>query len=512
MFNPYYHTQELDSPFSFDRLYRHPGSLSCYDQKIPRQRIAIIGGGIAGLVSAYELSQLNHQVTLFEASSRLGGRIKTHYFPDGTYGELGAMRIPASHGCTLHYINKFDLPKRPFISYNSAAFYYLKGQKVSLSSCQKLFSLYNLLPNEQKDPSDIYEELLEGIINSLSEPEKWELFAPFFTSDRLRKYDSLSVTDYFRSHLSTDAFEFLGQATGAIHYNKVSLLNGLIDFFAWHRVEQYELIGGMETLIKALVERISGAIKTETKITSIQLTEQGVKVNWEQFNQANREEFDAVICAVPATALRQIKFYPILPEKQREAINNLGYCSASKSLLHCTRRSWELEQGIYGGGSFTDLNIEKCWYPSDNAKLANNQFNQPNFVAQNQGISYQPSVLTAAYRWEDNSRKFINLEESDKTDLTLREISYLHPEIKQYTDDIIHSIWDEENQSGSGAYSYFAPGDREKYQPFMGQPYPADNPRVFFAGEHLAINHASLQGAIQTAISAVINLVGVTSD
>ncbi|MGD1809538.1 FAD-dependent oxidoreductase [Dapis sp. BLCC M126] len=44
----------------------------------------------------------------------MGGRIKIHYFRDGTYGELGAMRIPASHGCTLHYIDKFKLPKKTF--------------------------------------------------------------------------------------------------------------------------------------------------------------------------------------------------------------------------------------------------------------------------------------------------------------------------------------------------------------------------------------------------------------
>ncbi|NEO51282.1 MAG: NAD(P)-binding protein, partial [Moorea sp. SIO4A3] len=62
MFNPYRHTQELEKPFSFERLYRHPGSLSPYDQGGTRKRIGIIGGGIAGLVSAYELSQLNHQV------------------------------------------------------------------------------------------------------------------------------------------------------------------------------------------------------------------------------------------------------------------------------------------------------------------------------------------------------------------------------------------------------------------------------------------------------------------
>lgn len=506
MFNPYYHTQELDRPFSFDRLYRHPGSLSPYDQGGTRKRIAIIGGGIAGLVSAYELNQLNHQVTVLEADSRLGGRIKTHYFSDDTYGELGAMRIPASHGCTLHYIDKFKLPTRPFINYNPAAFYYLREKKTRLDNYQELFSVYDLTPDEQQDPGVIYEQLLSELINSFSEQEKWELFAPIFTSDRVRKWDNITVTNYFRDRLSFDAFKLLGNATGAIHYNKVSLLNGLIDFFAWHQVEQYELIGGMETLIKALVKNISGTIQTEAKVTNIKIIDKGVKVCWNKLNRQQTAEFDYIICTVPATALAQINFDPIFPSKQQEAIKNLGYCSASKTLLHCTTRPWEFADNIYGGGSFTDLNIEKCWYPSDNAQLDANNFSQPHFVAKDKDVSYQPSVLTAAYRWEDNSRKFRTLSSTAKTDLTLEEVEQLHPETKQYTDDIIHSIWDEDNSSGSGAYAYFAPGEREKYQPFLGQSYPVNNPRVFFAGEHLAINHASVQGAVQTAVSAVINL------
>jgi predicted NAD/FAD-binding protein len=39
-------------------------------------KVAIVGGGISGLVSAYLLSQ-RHEVTLFEADSRLGGHTHT---------------------------------------------------------------------------------------------------------------------------------------------------------------------------------------------------------------------------------------------------------------------------------------------------------------------------------------------------------------------------------------------------------------------------------------------------
>ena len=67
-------------------------------------------------------------------------------------------------------------------------------------------------------------------------------------------------------------------------------------------------------------------------------------------------------------------------------------------------------------------------------------------------------------------------------------------------------IWDEEAKLGSGSYAFFAPGEHEQYQGVLGESYPQQKPRVFFAGEHLGINHASVQGAIQTALAATIDI------
>ena len=39
--------------------------------------IAVVGGGLAGLAVALGCEQDGHQVTLFESSSTLGGRMKT---------------------------------------------------------------------------------------------------------------------------------------------------------------------------------------------------------------------------------------------------------------------------------------------------------------------------------------------------------------------------------------------------------------------------------------------------
>src|SRR5262245_63588806 len=70
---------------------------------------------MAGLVAAYELTQLGHDVTVLEARMRPGGRAFTirEPFSDGLYAEAGAARIPANHDLTLKYVKLFDVPLEP---------------------------------------------------------------------------------------------------------------------------------------------------------------------------------------------------------------------------------------------------------------------------------------------------------------------------------------------------------------------------------------------------------------
>jgi monoamine oxidase len=108
--------------FSFEDIFSFPTQLPSYDRQGKRKKVCVIGAGIAGLSSAYEMLSLDHSATILEKSNRSGGRILTHRFGDGTHAELGAMRIPASHGCTLHYVEEFQLPTRLFVNYNPKPF------------------------------------------------------------------------------------------------------------------------------------------------------------------------------------------------------------------------------------------------------------------------------------------------------------------------------------------------------------------------------------------------------
>jgi uncharacterized protein with NAD-binding domain and iron-sulfur cluster len=57
-------------------------------------RVAVLGGGVAGLTAADELSQRHFEVHVFERRDQLGGKARS--FPSTPIGDLG--RFPAEHG------------------------------------------------------------------------------------------------------------------------------------------------------------------------------------------------------------------------------------------------------------------------------------------------------------------------------------------------------------------------------------------------------------------------------
>ena len=89
-------------------------------------RVVILGGGIAGLVSAYEMGKLGYSCTVLEARTRPGGRNwtvrngTTIEFTDGTkqtaawqpdsYFNAGPARLPSTHLTMLGYCRELGVP------------------------------------------------------------------------------------------------------------------------------------------------------------------------------------------------------------------------------------------------------------------------------------------------------------------------------------------------------------------------------------------------------------------
>ncbi|CAH8494669.1 unnamed protein product [Heterobilharzia americana] len=94
-------------------------------------RVAIVGGGIGGVSSAYYLRQLfgkNVSIALFEKSGRIGGRMKTVPFC-GEICESGASLIHSSNRYMMSFARKFKLPIKKVIKTNHHLFLFDVGYK-----------------------------------------------------------------------------------------------------------------------------------------------------------------------------------------------------------------------------------------------------------------------------------------------------------------------------------------------------------------------------------------------
>lgn len=56
-------------------------------------RVAVVGGGFAGLIAAYKLRKAGLDVHVLESAPRVGGRVNTAYYPGGAQGEFGFQEL-----------------------------------------------------------------------------------------------------------------------------------------------------------------------------------------------------------------------------------------------------------------------------------------------------------------------------------------------------------------------------------------------------------------------------------
>lgn len=494
------------------------------------KKVAVIGGGLAGLSSAFELRKLGFDITILEAiKDRIGGRIYTYYFDRSKtlYHEFGAMRIPVSHETVWHYLKLFKLPTRPFIQYNPNGYVYLRNTRVrndpdGFNVMQNIYPKYNLTRSERlTNWQKLFYIGTDSHLLNASSYERAEIIQvkPAYTARTLLWSDRSSINLMEAAGLSQDAISLVSNFLPLLYSN---LYNSFIDYiqesYPANLIYLYEIPGGMTRLPLAFYNSFSkirpdeydgipadclGKVRYKAGcwVNGIRMdcsSQQVVLDYTDTTTMINKREcFDYIICTIPFSSLRNVKIDPLFSDIKMRAIREVNYISSQKTLLLCRERFWE-KDGINGGGSYTDLPIASIWYPSDHVQNQN----------KSEKLWREPGVLVGSFNFNLDTTRLTNQPKGRQFNEIKREIEEVHGLNQGYLDGIVadHKTvnWDEQ-PTIRGALCFFSPEQKRFFS--YGMALPEYNGRVFFAGEHISAVHRWMQGALQTGMLAANSLV-----
>lgn len=482
-------------------------------------KIGIIGGGIAGMCSAFELRKLGADITILEASEhRIGGRVYTYYFDDpDLFGEFGAMRIPVTHETTWYYMNLFRLNTISMTSPKRNNFLYVHNTRLRTTQSieEYLYPYYNLTPTERNTSwANLSDYALNHRFLQLTPSVRSELirilpsyspeFIPLMNLSIRQNFEDLELSQGAISLIS-GVDPVIGALLG-ISYDEIAHEEYTFDYRNTYRIE-----GGNVHLPLAFYS----SFMTDSPASYHNLPSGGIgKVHFKQGHQVtgiyesgyrnkivvkykNKKDltpsadiFDYVLCAIPFSTLRNVEIKPSFQNQKMQAILELNYIDAQKTLFLCNKRFWERNTdygNIIGGISFTDLPIQSIIYPGDhNVCLLNNTCS-----------SEEPGVLVASYNLAQNSVRVGGLKDNQRFELIKNNVEEVHGLPRGFLNSIVESHrtvhWNNEPLY-LGALAYTKPEQKRLFSYEMQQ--PEYHGHVYFAGEHVSAKHGWMQGAL----------------
>ena len=328
-------------------------------------RIAIIGGGIAGLHAAFILKQKGYASTIYEVSSRIGGRIYTgrDLMGNGLHTEFGGEFIDSIHKDMLTLAKTFNLElidtKLPNTSGLQSQAYFFDGIHYTEQQVIEAFT-----PFAQKIKAD--QMTMSGLITADSHSTADEALD---NMNIAQYFDKIGLTGWLRSMLDvayvTEFGQPINQQTALNFLWMVSpkVTDGSFEVFGLSD-ERYKIKGGNDLIISNLAAQLKGQIITGHELIEIKETSSGSQELYFMADKSTKRiTADYVLLTIPFTILKSIKTTPAWPMWKKNAIEQLGYGNNSKLMVGFKNRYWN--KAGYQGYYFTDSKLQSGWDNSE---------------------------------------------------------------------------------------------------------------------------------------------------
>ncbi len=325
-------------------------------------KIAIIGAGLAGLTAGYYLNKKNLPFTIYEGSSRVGGRVFT--IPDfaapGAVAEMGGQYIDSSHQSILQLCQELELPLLDLRSPSEEGLvvtdYFFNSRRYTNQEVLEEYS--SLAPVFEKDMA-VFPEVIG------------------YRTQQFRDMDHMSLEEYLHKAGASPFMRQLFKAAFTCEYgrdlaeqsalNMIYLLPPRVhqgEFEVWGESdERYLLDGGNNKLPEKLAALLGERLVMEHQLEAVTANGDGFTLS---FSGAKEVKADVVIITIPFSVLREVDMRLEMPPEKKQAIRELGYGTNSKMALGYNERVWR-KQG-FAGDVFNDY-LQNAW---EHTQMQNN--------------------------------------------------------------------------------------------------------------------------------------------
>ena len=442
------------------------------------KRIIVVGAGLAGLSCAYELDQAGFNVILIEARSRPGGRVRTYRdpFADNLYAEMGAEYVDSTDMYVKEYCKKFDLKVLPAKQYDGV---YLRGQRLTMEGLRygkDLLPFKGTLKGKLFGQEVQYIQKWIDLVNQkgVSYPEVQAL-DKISVEEMLKKggapKDIIDLYTYTNATESTTVPSKMSALYMVLANTRTSAFN--------ENTEEGRIFGGNNQLPKIFAKKLGTKIKYNRSLQSLVFDSKGVIATIEENGKKTTIKGIKCVLAIPASILRNVNINPGFSIEKINCIQNQQYGHAMKIAMQYRRRFWDDKNSI-GQRVFTDTSLRRIYHFS---------IDQPG-----------PRGILLSFTSGEDAIKLGRLDENKRVKIAQNTCKNIWPESPQYWEKGITKYWNEDPWV-KASYSLAGIGQKGFREILAKREGP-----VFFAGEHTAVQRASMNGAIESGLRVMEEL------